>query len=129
MARKRKSGPVLGAHVSTAGGLHTAFDRAEEVGCDTMQIFTKNASQWQAPPLADEAAAKFRNLLEASSIGPVVAHDAYGMFISENGLGGAAFPSLKRMEREVVDIALAVGQRLERDQRGVELSTVGLGKR
>jgi len=39
-----------------------------------------------------------------------VAHDAYGMFIAENGLGPAAFPSLKRMEQEVVDIALSLQQ-------------------
>ena len=39
-----------------------------------------------------------------------VAHDAYGMFISENGLGPAAFPSLKRMEREVISIALGLQQ-------------------
>ncbi|NJN52190.1 MAG: aspartate aminotransferase family protein, partial [Gammaproteobacteria bacterium] len=35
-----------------------------------------------------------------------VAHGAYGAFISENGLGPAAFPSLKRMEAEVVEMAL-----------------------
>ena len=37
-----------------------------------------------------------------------VTHDAYGLFIAENGLGPAAFPSLKRMEREVVEIALGL---------------------
>jgi glutamate/tyrosine decarboxylase-like PLP-dependent enzyme len=37
-----------------------------------------------------------------------VSHDAYGLFIAENGLGPAAFPSLKRMEREVVDMALGL---------------------
>jgi glutamate/tyrosine decarboxylase-like PLP-dependent enzyme len=37
-----------------------------------------------------------------------VAHDAYSLFIAENGLGPAAFPSLKRMESEVVDIALSL---------------------
>jgi sphinganine-1-phosphate aldolase len=37
-----------------------------------------------------------------------VAHDAYGMFIAENGLGPAAFPSLKRMESEVVNMALSL---------------------
>jgi len=39
-----------------------------------------------------------------------VAHDAYGMFIAENGLGPAAFPSLKRMESEVVAMALSLQQ-------------------
>ena len=37
-----------------------------------------------------------------------VAHDAYGMFIAENGLGPAAFPSLKQMETEIVDMALSL---------------------
>jgi glutamate/tyrosine decarboxylase-like PLP-dependent enzyme len=37
-----------------------------------------------------------------------VAHDAYGAFISENGLGPGAFPSLKRMESDVVDMGLAL---------------------
>lgn len=37
-----------------------------------------------------------------------VAHDAYGAYISENGLGPGAFPSLKRMETEVVDMGLSL---------------------
>ncbi|XOV81875.1 MAG: pyridoxal phosphate-dependent decarboxylase family protein [bacterium] len=37
-----------------------------------------------------------------------VAHDAYGMYIAENGLGPGAFPSLKRMESEVVNMALSL---------------------
>ncbi|MEM9621387.1 MAG: aspartate aminotransferase family protein [Pseudomonadota bacterium] len=39
-----------------------------------------------------------------------VAHDAYSMFIAENGLGPAAFPSLRQMEAEVVNIALSLQQ-------------------
>ena len=35
-----------------------------------------------------------------------VAHEAYGMFISENGLGMGVFPSLKRMEEDVIGIGL-----------------------
>ena len=37
-----------------------------------------------------------------------VAHDAYGMYQSENALGPGAFPSLARMEREVVDVGLSL---------------------
>lgn len=37
-----------------------------------------------------------------------VAHEAYGMFISENGLGLRAFPSLKRMEEEVISMGLSL---------------------
>ena len=35
-----------------------------------------------------------------------VAHDAYGLYISENGLGPGAFPSLRQMEKEVIAMAL-----------------------
>src|SRR3972149_9961537 len=46
-------GPRLGAHMSIAGGVDKAFLRGEEVGCDAMQIFTKNNNQWRgAPPPA-----------------------------------------------------------------------------
>lgn len=37
-----------------------------------------------------------------------VAHDAYGMFISENGLGPLAFPSIATMEREVIEMGLSL---------------------
>lgn len=73
----REAGPILGAHISAAGGLHTAFDRAEDVGCDTMQIFTKNKGAWRAKPLEDEAIAQFRKRASESSVGPVVTHASY----------------------------------------------------
>ena len=43
--------PRLGAHVSTAGGVSTAFPRAAELGCDALQVFVKNANAWRAKPL------------------------------------------------------------------------------
>jgi deoxyribonuclease-4 len=63
--------------MSIAGGLDLAFQRGEEVGCTAMQIFTANASRWRAKPVTEEAAEKFRNRWEESSIGPVFAHDSY----------------------------------------------------
>ena len=47
--------PLFGAHLSIAGGLHNAISAAVALGCGTVQIFTKNASQWEGKPLsADE---------------------------------------------------------------------------
>lgn len=69
--------PPLGAHESTAGGLATAFGRGEAIGCDALQIFVKNASQWKAKPLAAEDVAAFRAAHAASPIRPLVAHAAY----------------------------------------------------
>jgi deoxyribonuclease-4 len=54
------AGPRLGVHVSVAGGLATAFDRAAALGCSAIQIFVKNANRWRAPPLAEGEAAAFR---------------------------------------------------------------------
>ncbi len=45
---------LLGAHMSTSGGLSTAFDRGATVGCTTMQIFTKNQNRWQQKPTPPE---------------------------------------------------------------------------
>lgn len=69
--------PPLGAHESTAGGLALAFGRGEAIGCDALQIFVKNASQWKAKPLAEAEIAAFRAAHEKSPIRPLVAHAAY----------------------------------------------------
>ena len=47
----RDKGPLLGAHVSTRGGIASAIERACAIGCTAMQIFVKNNMQWFAKPL------------------------------------------------------------------------------
>jgi deoxyribonuclease IV len=73
----RSAMPPLGAHVSVAGGLARAFARGEDLGCEAIQIFVKNPSQWRAAPLDPAAAAQFRSAHAASPIGPVLAHGSY----------------------------------------------------
>jgi endonuclease IV len=41
----------IGAHMSVAGGVSKAVDRAALHGCEALQIFTKNANRWQSKPL------------------------------------------------------------------------------
>jgi deoxyribonuclease-4 len=69
--------PPLGVHVSVAGGLTTAFERAAALGCDAIQIFVKNANQWRARPLAGGEAAAFRAAHAAGGVGAVMAHASY----------------------------------------------------
>ena len=69
--------PRLGAHLSIAGGLPRAVDRAEASGCQALQIFTKSAGQWRARELPDEEIALFRRRLRQTKIRPVVAHNSY----------------------------------------------------
>ena len=68
---------ILGAHQSIAGGFHQAVERAAAVGCDVLQIFTKNTNQWRAKPIAADDARRFRQALAQSGIACPVAHDAY----------------------------------------------------
>ncbi len=67
----------LGAHESIAGGLHKAFDRAQSVGCDAMQIFVKPNRNWAVKPLTEEDIARFKARAAETGIHPVVAHTSY----------------------------------------------------
>ena len=69
--------PLLGAHLSIAGGLPRAVDRAEASGCQALQIFTKSAGQWRARELPPDEIALFRRRVRQTKIGPVVAHNSY----------------------------------------------------
>ena len=67
----------IGAHMSVAGGVSMAVDRAEAHGCEALQIFTKNASQWRAKPLAVDEIRRFRHRLDDTGIWPAVSHASY----------------------------------------------------
>ena len=69
--------PLLGAHMSISGGIHLAFQRAMSIGCTTMQVFTKNNTQWRARPLTDDDIRNYRHLGNRAGVAPVVAHAAY----------------------------------------------------
>jgi deoxyribonuclease IV len=67
----------FGAHMSIAGGCDRAVRAARTVSFETVQLFTKNNNQWNAPPLAAEHVAAFRlALAETGIVGPV-AHTSY----------------------------------------------------
>lgn len=68
---------LLGAHMSTSGGVHTAFERGESIGCTTMQVFTKNNNQWRAHALSAEDIQNYKTAEAKARISPVVAHAAY----------------------------------------------------
>ena len=69
--------PLLGAHMSVAGGLPRGVERAVAHRCDAFQIFTKNASQWRGRALPLEEVREFRAKVKAAGIGPVVSHASY----------------------------------------------------
>src|SRR4030095_14450175 len=67
----------IGAHMSVAGGVANAVERAVVHGCEALQIFSKNANQWRANPLDPEDVRRFRQRIEETGITPVVSHASY----------------------------------------------------
>ncbi len=67
----------FGSHMSVAGGLHLAFDRAVEVGCSVLQIFSKNNNQWNCKAISDADAELFEKTWKGSGIGATIAHTSY----------------------------------------------------
>ncbi len=72
-----KENLLLGAHVSILGGFEKALERGEEIGCNTIQIFTKSNRQWISKPIAKTDALLFKKAQERSSIVCVIAHASY----------------------------------------------------
>ncbi|MDP2898352.1 MAG: deoxyribonuclease IV [bacterium] len=68
---------LLGAHMSIAGGVFNAPVRGRSIGCDTIQIFVKNANQWVGKPISDEEADKFQETKKETGIDPVFSHNSY----------------------------------------------------
>jgi deoxyribonuclease-4 len=67
----------LGVHVSVAGGLFKAVDRAREKGCDAFQIFTANPRSWRSKPTSTDCIELFAARLKESELSPAVAHMPY----------------------------------------------------
>ena len=67
----------IGAHMSVAGGVSRAVDRAVVHGCEALQIFAKNANQWRGKPLERDDVRRFRRRIDETGIGPVVSHASY----------------------------------------------------
>lgn len=68
---------LFGAHVSAAGGISTAIDRADELGCDAVQVFTQSPRMWKATAHTDEELERFRIRRAEARIEYVVCHALY----------------------------------------------------
>jgi len=68
---------LLGAHISIAGGVHTAIGRACSIHCTAMQIFVKNNMQWFARPLTSQEIRAFLEHRQRTELASVFAHSNY----------------------------------------------------
>ena len=74
---KRMTEDLLGAHVSTQGGVAEAPARGSVIGATAIQVFTKTPNQWRESTIRDPDIAAFRSSLAGSGIRAVVSHDSY----------------------------------------------------
>lgn len=69
-----KHGDLIGAHLSTKGGLHTVFDRAAAINASAVALFAKNSNQWKGKELTDDDVKLFAS---KRSVKPVFTHASY----------------------------------------------------
>ena len=69
--------PLLGAHMSVAGGIYKAAEESEAHLCQTVQVFTKNASQWKGKPLSQEDIDNFRRAAKKANLKNNLSHNSY----------------------------------------------------
>ena len=118
---------ILGAHVSTAGGIHNAIKNGTDLHCDAIQIFLRNPNQWQGKPPTDVIKEKFRTAWAEADLADVIVHDIH--------LSNLASPKpdvLKKSNqafREQMELAQVLGLRHIVTHLGAHLGegeTVGL---
>src|SRR6476659_451949 len=68
---------LVGAHVSTAGGLEKAIERGTELGCESIQIFNQSPRMWRPTKYGAGECKAFRAAMDDSPIEAVVIHAVY----------------------------------------------------
>ena len=68
---------LIGAHVSSSGGIHTAIDRAEAMGADSVQVFTQSPRAWRPTNHPPENFERFKERRAEAGIGGVLCHALY----------------------------------------------------
>lgn len=97
----------LGVHISISGGVHLSLERAKELGCNTMQIFSHNPRQWAVSKISSEIAASFRKSRKSHDIHPIFAHSSYLINLAADD-AVVRGKSIQLMKKEL-DLADALG--------------------
>jgi deoxyribonuclease-4 len=68
---------LVGAHTSTAGGLHNALLEGQKIGATTVQIFTSNQRQWKGRILTNDIIENWQRTLKETGLKQIMSHDSY----------------------------------------------------
>jgi deoxyribonuclease-4 len=67
----------IGAHVSSSGGIHTAIDRAEAIGAESVQVFTQSPRTWRPTNHDPANFERFKERRAEAGIDGVLCHALY----------------------------------------------------
>ena len=95
----------VGAHVSTAGGLDKAIDRAQGMGAEAIQIFISSPRGWAFKPVPQAMASTFREKAANAGIGPTFFHGIYLV-----SLGAPTEENLAKSVQALTDYMQAAGE-------------------
>ncbi|MEN3341732.1 MAG: deoxyribonuclease [Actinomycetota bacterium] len=107
-ARSASFGAVqIGAHVSSSGGIHTALDRAESIGAESVQVFTQSPRAWRPTNHDPATFERFRERRAEAGIGGVLCHAVYlcNLAARDEGIYEKSVASL----RNTMQVACAIG--------------------
>jgi deoxyribonuclease-4 len=76
---------ILGAHESSAGGLHLAFERGARDGAQALQLWVRSSRQWAARALEPDQVGRFHAAHHASGRIPLAAHASYLINLAAEG--------------------------------------------
>ncbi len=94
---------LIGAHVSTAGGLVRALERAEDYGAESMQIFNQSPRAWRPTNYSEDDFAAFRARMKESPVKSVFIHAVYLINVASDD------PEVCRKSLTSLTHALSVG--------------------
>jgi deoxyribonuclease-4 len=94
---------LIGAHVSTAGGLTRALERGEELASDAIQIFHQSPRMWRPTAYSRRDFEAFHEAIQGSSVEAVVIHAVYLINCASKD------PEIRRKSLASLEQALSVG--------------------
>ena len=106
MGRNQKI-PRIGFHAPIKGGVHEALVIAKEIGCDTVQIFSRNPRGWMAKALLPADVALFRKTRRATKLSPVLIHCNY--LVNLAAADGLLLEKSRTSFREELERAIVLG--------------------
>jgi deoxyribonuclease-4 len=97
----------IGAHVSSSGGIHTAIDRAEAIGAESVQVFTQSPRTWRQTDHDPATFERFRERREEAGIQGVLCHALYlcNFAAPDDAIYEKSVTALRR----TMEIACAIG--------------------